>query len=68
MDNGLFAKNMINIINNIFGFEKRNPFVDAADILYRSEFNEESFLITLQKTIPYSITNIQQELICIFTI
>ena len=66
LDNGLFAKNMINIINNIFGFEKRNPFVDAADTLYRSEFNEESFLITLQKTIPYSITNIQQELICIF--
>ena len=53
-------------MNNIFGFDQRNPFVDAADILYRSEFNEDNFLITIRKVIPYNITNIQQELVCIF--
>lgn len=66
LDNSLFTKNIRNIVNSISNPNKRNPFVDAADILYWSEFNENNFLATVQKTIPYNITNIQRELICIF--
>lgn len=66
MDNNTFTPKLINVMNNIFGFDNRNPFIDAANMLYRSEFDEDSLLTKIRKSIPYSVTNVKQEFVCIF--
>lgn len=42
-------------MKNIVDFDGENPFVTAANLLYRSEFNGNNFLKTINNSIPYNI-------------